>query len=130
MEINDKKLKQILKEQSNDFKRHVSTLAEDFHSQVKLIGEQYSSIKETLDSHTKILDSHTKTLESHTTAITSIKDTLDYHTEMLGSMKEDVEIIKTDMEFVKNSLKRKVDIDEFSVLEKRVAALESKVRAR
>ncbi len=102
MEINNKKLKQILKEQSNDFKRHVSTLAEDFHSQVKLIGEQYSSIKDTLDSHT----------------------------EMIGSMKEDIGIMKVDMEFIKNSLKRKVDIDEFSVLEKRVAALESKVRAR
>ncbi len=137
MEINDKKLKQILKEQSDDFKRHVDTLAEDFHSQVKLIGEQYSSIKETLDLHTQILDSHTKTLESHTAAITSIKETLgnhtqtlDSHTEMIGSMKEDVEIIKTNTEFVKNSLKRKVDIEEFSVLEKRVAALESKVRAR
>lgn len=34
------------------------------------------------------------------------------------------------MEFIKNSLKRKVDIEEFAVLEKRVAALESKVRAR
>ncbi len=49
---------------------------------------------------------------------------------MIGSMKEDIGIMKTDMEFIKNSLKRKVDIDEFSVLEKRVAALESKVRAR
>ncbi len=66
MEINDKKLKQILKEQSDDFKRHVDTLADDFkrhtsalseefHSQVKLIGEQYSSIKETLDSHTEMI---------------------------------------------------------------------------
>ncbi len=102
MEINDKKLKQILKEQSDDFKRHVDTLAEDFHSQVKLIGEQYSSIKETLDSHT----------------------------EMIVSMKEDIEITKVDVEFIKNSLKRKIDVDEFSILEKRVAALESKVRAR
>jgi hypothetical protein len=102
MEINDKKLKHILKEQNQDFKRHVSTQAEDFHSQVKLIGVQYSSIKETLDSHT----------------------------EMIVSLKEDMDIVKTDMEFVKNSLKRKVDIEEFSVLEKRVSALESKVRAR
>jgi hypothetical protein len=58
------------------------------------------------------------------------KETLDYHTEMIRSMKEDIGIIKTDMEFVKNSLKRKVDIEEFSALEKRVAALESKVRTR
>jgi hypothetical protein len=49
---------------------------------------------------------------------------------MLGSIKEDVKIIKTNMELVKNSLKRKVDIDEFLILEKRVAALESKVRTR
>ncbi len=91
-----------MKEQNGDFKRHTSTLAEDFHSQVKLIGEQYSSIKETLD----------------------------YHTEMIGSMKEDIGIMKTDMEFIKNSLKKKVDIDEFAILEKRVSALESKVRAR
>lgn len=130
MEINNKELKQILKEQSDDFKRYVDTLAEDFHSQVKLIGEQYGSIKETLDTHTKILDSHTKTLEFHIDAITSIKDTLDYHTEMLGSMKEDMEIVKTDMGFVRNFLKRKIDIDEFSVLERRVTVLESKVRAR
>lgn len=116
MEINDKKLKQILKEQSNDFKRHIDTLAEDFHSQVKLIGEQYSSIKETLDAHTA--------------DIASIKETLSSHTEMIVSMKEDIEITKVDVEFIKNSLKRKVDIEEFSVLEKRVAALESKVRVR
>ncbi len=130
MEINNKELKQILKEQSDDFKGYVGTLAEDFHSQVKLIGEQYGSIKDTLDTHTKILDSHTKTLESHTDAITSIKGTLDYHTEMLVSLKEDMEIVKTDMGFVKNSLKTKVDIEEFSVLERRVTALESKVGAR
>lgn len=49
---------------------------------------------------------------------------------MIGSIKEDIGIIKTDMEFVKNSLKRKVDIEEFSVLEKRVSALESKVITR
>lgn len=113
MEINNKELKQILKEQreeyqkylkeqNEDFKRHTSTLSEEFSSQVKLIGEQYSSIKETLDSHT----------------------------EMIVSMKEDIEITKVDVEFIKNSLKRKVDIEEFSVLERRVAALESKVRTR
>ncbi len=49
---------------------------------------------------------------------------------MMVSMKEDIEITKVDVEFIKNSLKRKVDIEEFVVLEKRVAALESKVRVR
>lgn len=41
-----------------------------------------------------------------------------------------MEIVKTDIEFVMNSLKDKVDIDEFPDLEKRVTALESKVRTR
>ncbi len=116
MEINNKELKQILKEQNDDFKRHVDTLAEDFHSQVKLISEQYGSIKDTLDAHTA--------------DIATIKETLDSHTEMIGSMKEDIGIMKFDMEFIKNSLKRKVDFEEFAVLEKRVATLESKVRTR
>ncbi len=62
--------------------------------------------------------------------MSSFKETLDSHTEMIVSLKEDMDIVKTDMEFVKNSLRRKVDIEEFTVLERRVAALESKVRVR
>ncbi len=31
----------------------ITIFKDDFHSQMKLISEQYSSIKETLDSHTK-----------------------------------------------------------------------------
>ena len=41
-----------------------------------------------------------------------------------------MDIVKTDIEFVMNSLKTKVDIDEFSAMEKGVTILESKVRTR
>jgi hypothetical protein len=41
-------------------------------------------------------------------------------------MKVDIEVIKTDIEFIKHSLKRKVDIDEFAALERRVALLEKR----
>ncbi len=102
MEINEKKLKEILKEQREESQRYLKVLSEESDSKFKLILEQYSSIKETLDSHT----------------------------EIIASTKEDVEIIKTDIEFIKNSLKKKVDAEEFSVLEKRVAFLEAKVRVR
>jgi len=34
--------------------------------------------------------------------------------------------MKKDIEFIKNSLKRKVDIEEFEALEKRIVILESK----
>ena len=48
------------------------------------------------------------------------------HTEMIGSMKIDIEVIKEDITFIKGGLKRKVDADEFSVLERRVALLEKR----
>ena len=49
--------------------------------------------------------------------------------EMIGKIKEDITVIKTDMDFVKNSLKRKLDIDDFETLERRVAVLESKLKS-
>lgn len=102
MEINEKKLKEILKDEREEFQKYVKVLSEESDSNFKLVAEQYSSLKETLD----------------------------HNTEMTASTKEDVEIIKMDIEFIKNSLKKKVDAEEFSVLEKRVAFLEAKVRAR
>jgi len=136
MEINEKKLKGILKEQRQEYQRYLGVAVEHFGSQLKVIAEQHTDIKETLDSHTKILDSHTKildshtkTLDSHTKILDSHTKTLNSHTEMIGSMKIDIEIIKTDIEFVKNSLKRKVDLEEFEALEKRVRFLESKTRS-
>lgn len=53
-----------------------------------------------------------------------IKKTLDNHTEMIGSIKIDIEVIKADITFIKGGLKRKVDTEEFSILERRVALLE------
>ncbi len=116
-------IKTLLKKQEERIKRHIDVLKEDFDSKVKLIAEQYDSIRETLDSHTEILDSHTKTLDSHTVTLAS-------HTKMIASIKEDIEIMKVDIIFIKNSLKKKVDIEEFEALERRVAILEAKSRRR
>lgn len=44
----------------------------------------------------------------------------------LGAVKEDVGVIKIDIEFIKHELKKKVDRDEFAVLERRVALLENR----
>ena len=48
--------------------------------------------------------------------------------EQVATLTEDMQIVKTDLEFIKSSLRKKVDYDEFSALEKRVAMLEAKVR--
>ncbi|MDP3947276.1 MAG: hypothetical protein Q8Q41_01105 [bacterium] len=92
--------------------RGLGVLIEHVDDKVSLIAEQYGDIKKTLDNHTKILDSHTEVLDSHT--------------EMIGSIKMDIEVIKADITFIKGGLKRKVDAEEFSVLERRVALLEKR----
>lgn len=78
--------------------RGLGVIIEHIDDKVSLVAEQYGDIKKTLDNHT----------------------------EMIGSMKMDIEVIKTDVAFIKGGLKRKVDIEEFSALERRVALLESR----
>jgi len=99
MEVNEKKLKEVLKDQREEYQRYLKVVAENFSSQVKVIGEQYGSIQERLNEHT----------------------------EMIGSIMENMEVIKSDVEIIKNSLKKKVDLEEFAMLEKRVIILENKL---
>ena len=125
----------ILKEYTEEVKRHISVLKKDFDRTVQTVAEQYNSIDEKLDSHGKKLDSHGKRLDSidekldsHGKRLDSIDEKLDSHTEMIDGIKEDITVIKMDTEFVKNSLKKKVDAEEFEILEKRVGFLESKLK--
>ncbi len=85
-------------EKEPQWARHLGIKVENIDHKVSLIAEQYGDIKKTLASHT----------------------------EMIGSMKVDIEIIKQDIAFIKNSLKKKVDIEEFVALERRVALLEKR----
>jgi hypothetical protein len=62
--------------------------------------------------------------------VTSHNDKLDAVMEMVAQNTEDIAIMKTDLSFIKQNLKRKVDIDEFEVLEKRVLFLENKLKIR
>lgn len=104
--MEDKDIKKITDKITDEVKRHIDVLKEDFDSKIQLIAEQYASIKETLGSHTETLGSHT---------------------EMIVSMKEDIEIMKVDVQFIKGSLKKKVDMEEFETLARRVAILEAKL---
>ncbi len=92
--------------------RRLGVIIERVHDDVQLVAEQYGDIQKTLDRHTEILDRHT--------------EILDRHAEMIGHVAEDLEIVKIDTGFIKGSLKKKVDIEEFSALERRVAALEKR----
>ena len=113
--------------------RHIGILIEAVNDNVALVAEQYGDIKKTLDAHTKILDSHTAILDSHTAILDSHTERLDSHTErldshteMIGRLAVNLEIVKEDVGFIKSGLKKKVDVEEFSTLERRVTVLEKR----
>ena len=78
--------------------RRLGVLIEHIDSSVGLIAEQHGDIKKTLDTHT----------------------------EMIGKLAIDMEIVKTDIELIKHSFKKKIDVDEFAALERRVLILEKR----
>jgi hypothetical protein len=87
-------------------------MIEGVDDKVSLVAEQYGGIKG---------------------EIGGIKKTLDVHTEMIAELtvdtqavKRDIEIIKGDIEFIKHGFKKKVDVEEFAALERRVMLLEKR----
>ena len=92
---------------SDDLKRYLGSLSEDFQSKVTAIGEQYFGL------HKDIKLTHL---------------TLGKLVEDVNEIRVDMSIIKSDIAFIKGGLKKKVDYDEFQVLTKRVALLEHRVR--
>lgn len=56
--------------------------------------------------------------------IEHVDDKVSLVAEQYGDIQKNLEIIKTDTEFIKHSLKRKVDVEEFAALERRVRLLE------
>src|SRR6266511_2140771 len=100
MEITESKLKDILNEQRDGFQRHVDT-------QIVQQREEFQHfagiLKEDFDSKMELIGEQYGSIR-----------------EMMGALAEDVQIVKSDIEFIKGSLRKKVDYDEFSALEKRV----------
>ena len=57
-------------------------------------------------------------------AIEHVNDKVSLTAEMVGGLAVNVEIIKEDIEFIKNGFKKKVDVEEFAALSRRVSLLE------
>ena len=104
--------------------RNFGVIIESVDSKVGLIAEQYGDIKQTLDSHTGMIGKLVVDTAIIKETLNSHKETLDSHTEMISKLAVDTAIIKEDIELIKNGLKKKIDIEEFTALEKRVALLE------
>jgi len=101
MELNEKTLKNILTNQRKEYECYIGAVNEDTQDKVSAVAEQLVGVNKNLDSVNKTLDSHT---------------------EIIGSMKEDIEVIKTNIGFIKGDLKKKIDYEEFEVLEKKTVS--------
>lgn len=97
---------------TDDLKRYLGSLSEDFQHKVSAIGEQFGGINKKLDSHTEMIG--------------LIQEDITVMKMDISELKEDVAIVKSDIEIIKTDLKKKVDYDEFHALSRRVAALEQK----
>ncbi|MCK9352329.1 MAG: hypothetical protein WCT49_04600 [Candidatus Paceibacterota bacterium] len=100
---------------TEEIKRYIGALSEEFQHRVSAIGEQFSSLHEKLDEHGKKLDEHGKKLDEH-------KRILDMHTEMIGEMSVDIQEIK-------DILDEKADKKSVILLEKRLLRVEEMQKA-
>ncbi|MEK7498875.1 MAG: hypothetical protein AAB611_03405 [Patescibacteria group bacterium] len=103
--------------------RRLGVFMEYVDSNVRLIAEQYGGIQNNLSE----LKTDVSTLKDD---VIGIKGILNIHTEMIGDLAVNLEIVKSDVGFMKSSLKKKVDAEEFTMLEKRVAMLEGRFMLR
>ena len=103
----------MVKKQNQSSKRDQYTVVlEDIRSHNKAFGEQLSAFGHKLDKMDEKLDFHSQILDSHTKI-------LDSHTEMIGNT-----MIR--LEEIKSELKQKVDYQDFTKLQIRVAHLEAR----
>ncbi|MDP3740870.1 MAG: hypothetical protein Q8R08_00910, partial [bacterium] len=98
MPIDETQVKTVLKQQREEYQRYLGAALEGVDKSIKAVGEGQTVLHEKVDKLQTQFDNVT----------------------------EDIAIIKMDIEFIKAGLKRKVDVDEFTALEKRVAVLEHK----
>jgi len=120
MEITEEKLKEILDERLDEkedkFQRHVGVLVERFESQTQLIAESVSGIQQQLIAIKEMVAKNTEDIQEMKVEVFSTR--------------KDIEMIKSDIVIIKQNLRRKVDLDDFETLEKRVMFLEKKLATR
>ncbi len=127
MEINEEKLKEILKEQREEFQGYIGTLGKSFESQVKILAESVLGIQQQLVALREMVAVNTEKIEIIREMVVSNTEKIEIIREMVDRNAENIEIMKMDIQFIKQSFKRKVDLEEFENLEKRVLFLEKKL---
>ena len=90
----------------------VGVLIEDLTFQIQIVAEGVSGLNDKTDSLSAKVD--------------NLEVKVDNLEVKMDKIQSDTEIIKMDMETIKHDLKNKISRDEFAILERRVALLESR----
>ena len=109
-----KTIKQLKTHTTDEVKRYLGSLSEDFHGRVAAIGEQFSGLNKKIDG----VAEDVQIMKS---------DINDIQNDVAG-IKTDITVMKGDIDIIKRDVKKKVDYDEFHALGRRVSALEQKIR--
>ena len=105
---------------TEEVKRFIGAVTEDFTEKVEAIGEQFSTLNRKIDKNTEKIDRIAEKITKNTKKIVRNAEKIDKNTEMIAKVAEDV----TD---IKEGLRNKVDYEEFESLKKRVVELEQNV---
>ena len=118
--------------------RHIGVLFERTHDDVKQIAEQvdnldrrfgnlegrFDNVEGRFGGMENKFEKMQQTLDGHTEMIGKLAVVQESHTEMISKLTNNMEIVKSDIQIIKNSIKAKVDTDDFAALERRVMLLE------
>ena len=116
----------MVKNKNSRNSSEIGTLLEHIDDKVTLISEQHVDLKAGYQKIDKKIDTLTKRVDNVVDMVGAIKEDVEVLKGDVEVLKDDVSIIKMDIETIKHDLKSKIGRDEFSVLERRVALLESR----
>ena len=119
MEIQEKELKEILKDQREEYQRYLSILAENFESQLKLVIKSLKGTQDQLIALRQMVAQNTEDIMKIQVQLVALR-------EMAAKNTEDIEIMGMDLHIIKDDLTEKISRADFKIIEKRVDLLEKK----
>jgi chromosome segregation ATPase len=146
----------LLKEQTKEINRNSGALLEEFQSRTSAIAEHLVGLNDKMNLNTEMIGTLMvdmtevkEKVDVLTEDMTEVKEKVDILTDDMIEVKEkvgiltedmtevkgkldvlsnDMSIVKENIEIIKTDVKKKVDHEEFSMLERRVSFIESKIR--
>jgi archaellum component FlaC len=88
---------------------------------------EFGTVLEYIQAQVKVIAEQTGEIGGIKKGLDKVEKRLDNIGVDVDAIKTAMKVMKTDMELIKHGLKRKIDIDEFAALEKRVSTLENRL---